>query len=143
MDTTNDLLKKQNNINRLMVFFLLIIMVAILITCFIVAKNVVALQYTIAKIDGIVDDLAVATDELADVNWDDITSELETVSRELSTVDWQALSKDVSDTAVQAQESLKVAGEAITDLDIPTLNQAIKDLQTVIEPLAKVVGRFG
>ena len=143
MDTTNDLLKKQNNINRLMVFFLLIITVAILITCFIVAKNVVALQYTLAKIDGIVDDLAVATDELAEVNWSDITTELETISKDLSTVDWVALSEDVSDTAVQAQESLKVAGEAITDLDIPTLNQAIKDLQTVIEPLAKVVGKFG
>ncbi len=143
MDTTNDLLKKQNNINRLMVFFLLVITVAILITCFIVAKNIVALQYTIAKIDGIVDDLAVATDELADVNWGDITTELETVSKDLSTVDWLALSEDVSDTAVQAQESLKVAGEAITDLDIPSLNSAIRDLQTVIEPLAKVVGKFG
>ncbi len=143
MDTTNELLKKQNNMNRLMVFFLLIIMVAILITCYIVGRNVIALQNTVVKIDGIVDDLAVATDELAEVDWNEIATELELVSGELSTVDWVALSEDVSNTAIQAQDSLKVAGEAITALDIPSLNSAISDLQTVIEPLAKVVGRFG
>ena len=61
----------------------------------------------------------------------------------LSTVNWNGLSKDIGDMATQAQESLATASKAVDELDIETLNKAIRERQTVVEPLAKLVGRFG
>ena len=78
---------------------------------------------------------------LAEVDWNEITVELETITKELSAVDWEKLSTDIGDTALQAQESLRVAGEAVDALDIKTLNEAISDLKTIIEPLAKLFGK--
>ena len=85
--------------------------------------------------------VVLSTKELAEVDWDEITVELETVTKELSAVDWEKLSTDIGDTAVQAQESLRVAGEAVQELDIKTLNEAIADLKAVVEPLAKLFGK--
>lgn len=143
MDKTNELLKKQLGLTRWMLLFMLIILAAVVTTCVIVVQNVNAIETTVVKIDHIVDDMTVMTDELAEIDWEAMTGELETVSRELSTVNWSKLSSDIGDTAIQAQESLKTAGEAIQSLDIDKLNKAIAELQTVVEPLAKLVGRFG
>lgn len=143
MDKTNELLKKQLGATRWLLLFMLVILAAVVTTCVIVVRNVNAIETTVQKVDHIVDNLAVVSDELSEVNWEEMTEELETVSRELSTVDWAGLSSDISDTALQAQESLQVASEAVESLDIDKLNKAIAELQTVIAPLAKLVGKFG
>lgn len=143
MEKTNELLKKQLRLNRLMLLFMAVILAAVVTTCVIIVRNVDSIETTVVKIDHIVDDLVVMTDELAEVDWEEMTMELETVSKELSSVNWAGLSKDIGDTAIQAQESLQVATEAVESLDIQKLNKAIAELQTVIEPLAKLVGRFG
>lgn len=143
MEKTNELLKKQLGLTRLMLLFMAVILAAVVTTCVIVVRNINAIETTVVKIDAIVDDLAVMTDELSEIDWDAMGTELETVSRELSTVNWTKLSTDISDTALQAQQSLQTAGEAVQSLDIEKLNTAIAELQTVIEPLAKLVGRFG
>ena len=52
------------------------------------------------------------------------------------------LTTNINNVAVDAQNSMAEALKAIDDLDIPTLNAAIKDLKTIIEPLAKLVGTF-
>ena len=71
------------------------------------------------------------------------------VSRKLQEVDWESLGNNMNDLAVRAQESLALAekellkaGEAIDEMDIVSLNQAIRDLESVIEPLAKLANRF-
>ena len=141
MDQTNVLLKKQNWLNRMIVIMLLIMVIALVTTCVVVVKNVNQISQTVVKVDQIVDDLAVPTSELAEVDWNEITTELETITKELSTVDWNKLSTDIGETAVQAQESMKVAGEAVEAMDIETLNEAIRDLKAIIEPLAKLFGK--
>ena len=139
-EKTNVLLKKQNRLNRLIVLMLAVMVTALVITCVIVVQNVNQISQTVAKVDQIVDDIAVPTSELAEVDWNEITTELETITKELSTVDWNKLSTDIGETAVQAQESMKVAGEAVEAMDIETLNEAIRDLKAIIEPLAKLFG---
>ena len=141
MDQTNVLLKKQNRLNRLIVLMLAVMVVALVVTCVVVVQNVNQISQTIVKVDRIVDDIAVPTAELAEVDWNEITVELETITKELSAVDWEKLSTDIGDTALQAQESLRVAGEAVDALDIKPLNEAISDLKTIIEPLAKLFGK--
>ena len=58
-----------------------------------------------------------------------ITVELESITKDLSAVNWEKLSTDIGDTAVQAQESMRVASQAVEELDIKTLNEAITDLR--------------
>lgn len=143
MEQTNALLKKQLRLYRLIALLLAIVVLSTGITSAILVRNMQQIQTTVVKIDAIVDDLAITTGELSKVNWNEITTDLEVVTKELSTVEWTSLSKDISDVAAQAQESLATASKAVDELDIETLNKAIKELQTVVEPLAKLVGRFG
>ena len=143
MEQTNALLKKQLRLYRLIALLLAIVVLSTGITSAILVRNMQQIQTTVVKIDAIVDDLAITTGELSKVNWNEITTDLEVVTKELSTVEWSALSKDIGDVAAQAQESLATASKAVEELDIETLNKAIKELQTVVEPLAKLVGRFG
>ncbi|MBR4131442.1 MAG: hypothetical protein IKT99_00570 [Oscillospiraceae bacterium] len=143
MEQTNALLKKQLRLYRLIALLLAIVVLSTGITSAILVRNMQQIQTTVVKIDAIVDDLAITTGELSKVNWNEITTDLEVVTKELSTVEWTSLSKDISDVAAQAQESLATASKAVDELDIETLNKAIQELQTVVEPLAKLVGRFG
>ena len=143
MEQTTALLKKQLRLYRLIALLLAIVVLSTGITSAILVRNMQQIQTTVVKIDAIVDDLAITTGELSKVNWNEITTDLEVVTKELSTVEWTSLSKDISDVAAQAQESLATASKAVDELDIETLNKAIKELQTVVEPLAKLVGRFG
>ena len=143
MEQTNALLKKQLRLYRLIALLLAIVVLSTGITSAILVRNMQQIQTTVVKIDAIVDDLAITTGELSKVNWNEMTTELETITKELSTVEWTSLSEDISDMATQAQESLATASKAVDELDIETLNEAIQELQTVVEPLAKLVGRFG
>ena len=143
MEQTNALLKKQLRLYRFIALLLVLVVLSTGITSAILVRNMQQIQTTVVKIDAIVDDLAITTGELSKVNWNEITTDLEVVTKELSTVEWTSLSKDISDVAAQAQESLATASKAVDELDIETLNKAIKELQTVVEPLAKLVGRFG
>ena len=143
MEQTNALLKKQLRLYRLIALLLAIVVLSTGITSAILVRNMQQIQTTVVKIDAIVDDLAITTGELSKVNWNEITTDLEVVTKELSTVEWSSLSKDIGDVAAQAQESLATASKAVDELDIETLNKAIQELQTVVEPLAKLVGRFG
>ena len=52
----------------------------------------------------------------------------------VNSVDWQGLSQ-------AATKSLENAGNALADVDVETLNQTIRDLQTVIEPLARLFSK--
>ena len=112
-EQTNVLLKKQNRLNRLILLMLAIMVAALVITCVVVVQNANQISQTMVKVDQIVDDISVPTAELSEVDWNEITTELETITKELSTVDWNKLSTDIGETAVQAQESMKVAGEAV------------------------------
>jgi predicted PurR-regulated permease PerM len=89
------------------------------------------------------------TEALENAKIDEVVESLSQVSAQLAQVDWEIMGANINAMAVQAQESMATAekelvkaGEAIDEMDIPALNQAIKDLQAVIEPLAKLVGAF-
>ena len=90
------------------------------------------------------------TDALEAAKIAEIVDSLSDVSGQLRAVDWEKLAGNVNDLAVQAQESLVTAQEALAkasasmdQIDFEALSQAIADLKTVVEPLAKLAGRFG
>lgn len=86
--------------------------------------------------------------ELA-LRMDTILTNIDTVTQELAAVDLgqmvQNVDSLVSDVGILVGDSQSAVNEAMTKLntlDLEALNQAIKDLSDVIEPLAKFANLF-
>ena len=86
---------------------------------------------------------------LEEAKIDQVVESLTQVSSQLALVDWESMGANINDLAVQAQESLVIAEEALAkagttldEMDIEALNQAIRDLQAAIEPMAKFAKLF-
>lgn len=78
-----------------------------------------------------------------------IVSRLNETTKQLETVDWVELTENINMLAVSAQEGLDAAMEGLSsatrvmnDLDLVTLNKAIKDLADVVAPLASFFNRL-
>ena len=89
------------------------------------------------------------TAALEEAKIDQVVESLTQVSNQLALVDWESMGANINDLAVQAQGSLVMAEEAlakaektIDEMDIEALNQAIRDLQAAIEPMAKFARLF-
>ena len=68
---------------------------------------------------------------------------LEQATEQFAVVDFQAMVEDGDALVATGQESLEQTMEKLNTIDFKTLNQAIKDLAKVIEPLVKVAKVFG
>lgn len=66
---------------------------------------------------------------------------LEQVSGELGKLDLEGMIANVDELVTSGQVSLEQTMEKLETIDFETLNQAIKDLAKVIEPLARLFGR--
>ena len=66
---------------------------------------------------------------------------LEQITEELNALDLEGMVSNVDALVTTGQESLKQTMEKLDTIDMETLNQAIKDLAKVIEPLARLFGR--
>ena len=142
MDDNTSLLKKQllwSKITGIAMSAVAVILVVSLILAGGFMKRVGSL---IEKTDRIAERLETTTAQLEDINLNAIGKDLEKISDELSEVDWKGLTDEIGDLTVKAEQSLSIAQKAITDLDITTLNEAIKDLRDVVEPLANLVNKF-
>lgn len=70
-----------------------------------------------------------------------VLNNLDTVTAELAKTDITGMMEDVDSLVVSSEESMATAVAKIEAMDIDSLNKAIKDLQSVISPLAKLFGR--
>ena len=68
---------------------------------------------------------------------------LEQTSYQLSQVDLQGMVSNVDGLVSTGQQSLEASMEKLNGVDFEALNKAIKDLEAVIEPLAKMTKVFG
>ena len=68
---------------------------------------------------------------------------LEQTSYQLSQVDLQGMVSNVDGLVTTGQQSLEASMEKLNGVDFEALNNAIKDLEAVIEPLAKMTKVFG
>lgn len=68
---------------------------------------------------------------------------LEQTSYQLSQVDLQGMVSNVDGLVTTGQQSLEASMEKLNGVDFEALNKAIKDLEAVIEPLAKMTKVFG
>ena len=149
MQDTAVLMKKQLLWTRITAALLLLILVIlvvglILFNSFLKQASALVDQVNdlIVQIESVAGKLDTTAGQLADVDWESVGKNLQTISEDLSSVDWELLTDNISNMAVKAEESLRVAQKAIEDLDITTLNEAITELRDVIRPLANLVNRF-
>ncbi len=70
-----------------------------------------------------------------------VLENLDTVTAELAKTDISGMMEDVDSLVISSEESMATAVSKIEAIDIDSLNKAIKDLQSVVSPLAKLFGR--
>ncbi len=100
----------------------------------------------VIKMVNEVDSLLIQTDAImkeADAiaqNVHVVMSDLEVVANNLAESDLSAMLDNVNSLVIDSQNSINEAMEKINSIDIVSLNQAIRDLGTIVEPLAKLFG---
>ena len=70
-----------------------------------------------------------------------VLGNLAQVTGELEQTDLPGLIENVNNLVETSGAGIQEAMEALGTVDIDTLNEAIRDLQTIVEPLARLFGR--
>ena len=137
--------KKQLFYLRLITVLLAVIVLALVVLTVFLGKTVRTVESFSPQISSILSNIDTVSEALEQADTESILSAVNELSVNLQKVDWSAIDTMTTD----AQKSLALAGEAlektikaIDALDIETLNKAIGDLRTVVEPLANLVERF-
>ena len=98
-----------------------------------------ALVYNVLpEITGILPQISTVASQM-----ETVLSDLEQATRQLAVVDFTGMVEDVEILVTTAQDSLEQTMGKLNSIDFATLNQAIKDLATVVEPLSKLMNVFG
>ena len=109
----------------------------------------VTAQLALLDVEHLVGTLNGVSQELAEADIQSIIASLQSLSEQLDSIPWTEVADNINGLAVTAQESLGQVEENLTEamdalnsLDIEKLNEAISDLQAVVEPLANLAERF-
>jgi len=70
-----------------------------------------------------------------------VIDNLNKVTTDLAEADITGMLNDMDSLVVSSEENMAVALEKVNEIDIKSLNKAIKDLQAVVSPLAKLFGK--
>lgn len=76
------------------------------------------------------------------VQMQSVLGNLEEATAQLAAVDFGSMVSGVDTLVATGQQSLNQTMEKLNSIDFKTLNQAIKDLADVVEPLARLTNMF-
>ena len=119
--------------------FAIITSVAAMAVCFLLAA---ALLYIVPQVTLLIDQanyIMAETNELmgeADV----VMKNMETVTDELAHADLTGMLDNVNTLVISSEAQLEEAMSKIDSMDIESLNKAIRDLGTIVNPLARLFG---
>lgn len=102
------------------------------------AVLVVMVYRMLPQINEILDQARLAMGQIQTV-----LANLEQTTDQLAQVDLESMVSNVDALVVSGQQSLEASMAKLNSVDFDALNQAIKDLSAVIEPLAKMTRLFG
>ena len=111
------------------------------VCCIILLITVIGLLPRIQEVAAQIEDIALQVYGLAS-QAETVLSNLEVVTQELAEVDLSAMVSNVDSLVTTSQAGVEQAIEKIDNIDFDALNQAIKDLSDVVEPLAKFFKAF-
>ena len=129
--------RQQLKYTRLQCLFSLISLVCCVIVVVLVFTALPRVEAMVTQAEDILGNLEVTTRELAGM---DVTSLAQQMQSLLTNVD--SLVANVDTLVSTSQDGVADTLEKINDIDFDALNKAIKDLSTVIEPLAKFFKTF-
>ena len=129
--------RQQLKYTRLQCLFSLISLVCCVIVVVLVFTALPRVEAMVTQAEDILGSLEVTTRELAGM---DVTSLAQQMQSPLTNVD--SLVANVDTLVSTSQDGVADTLEKINDIDFDALNKAIKDLSTVIEPLAKFFKTF-
>lgn len=72
-----------------------------------------------------------------------VLTNLEKTTAQLSAMDFTAMIEDVDTLVTTGQQGLEQTMKKLNTIDMETLNQAIRDLAAVVEPMSKLMSVFG
>lgn len=119
--------------------FAIITSVAAMAVCFLLAA---ALIYIVPQVTLLIDQanyIMAETNELM-VEADVVMKNMETVTDELAQADLTGMLDNVNTLVVSSEAQLEEAMSKIDSMDIDSLNKAIRDLGTIVNPLARLFG---
>lgn len=122
--------RQQVRSTRLMCIFALIAALCCVVTFVTIFSFVPQINSILPKVDTAVTQMQT------------VLGNLEQTTEQLASVDLEGMVTDVDALVVSGQQSLEQTMEKLENIDLDTLNQAIKDLSSVIEPLAKFANMF-
>ena len=102
------------------------------------AVLVVMVYRMLPQINEILDQARLAMGQIQTV-----LTNLEQTTNQLAQVDLESMVSNVDALVVSGQQSLEASMAKLNSVDFDALNQAIKDLAAVIEPLANMTRLFG
>ena len=129
--------RQQLKYTRLQCLFSLISLVCCVIVVILVFTALPMVEAMVGQAELILGNLETATRELANM---DVTSLVQQMQSLLTNVD--SLVSNVDTLVSTNQDGLVETLEKINAIDFDALNKAIKDLSSVIEPLAKFFSAF-
>lgn len=130
--------RKQLTIARLRCVFSLVSAVCVVLLLVVMLQMLPQMREVITQVDVLVTEFDGVMGQMGSV-----LSNLEESTRQLASVDLESMVNDVNTLVLTAQSSLEQTMENLDAIDFAALNKAIKDLATVIEPLAKFTNMFG
>ncbi len=100
------------------------------------------LNTMVTQAETVIADVQQVTSQLAQADWEGLTSDLEQVTQQMASADLGGIAQDVSSLVKTSQAGLEEALGKLNAVDLEALNKAIQDLSAVIEPLARLSKLF-
>ena len=111
----------------------------LMVVCAVCMAVLVVMVYRmLPQINEILDQARLAMGQIQTV-----LANLEQTTDQLAQVDLESMVSNADALVVSGQQSLEASMAKLNSVDFDALNQAIKDLSAVIEPLAKMTRLFG
>lgn len=129
--------RKQLSIERLRCILSFLTMLCVVAVLLLVFSLMPQIRQTVAQIDTLVSQFDGVMGQMGSV-----LTNLEQSTRQLADVDLSGMVTDVNTLVTTAQSSLEQTMLDLDAIDFEALNKAIKDLATVIEPLAKLTNMW-
>lgn len=129
--------RQQARTEKLMCVFALITAICCIVTFVLICSILPQVNSILPQINSILPQIDTMVSQMQAV-----LSNLEEATAQLAALDFESMVSDVGSLVVTGQQSLEQTMEKLNSIDFDTLNQAIKDLADVIEPLAKITKIF-
>ena len=133
-----ELLRKIDRSNRIQIYTGYVRCALMLVCAVCMAALVIMVYRMLPQVNEILGQVKLAMGQIQTV-----LTNLEQTSTQLAQVDLESMVSNVDTLVVSSQQSLEASMAKLNSVDFDALNQAIKDLAAVIEPLANMTRLFG